>query len=346
MKRTILIFAISLTIGALRAQTFNSQFSDIPRIDVHVHVNSNYRSLVEYLNLRSMVMEQCGADVAMWIDLSQGNVDTIRGVTKGRMLCSFSTYRPAVTGIEYYKKSDIDKLKEQGYIGYKLWYAPASRQGSKTLYKYIDNQAHEPAFTELERQDVLMTSLHIADPNGSFDLLKKSADSSAIKYWVFDPADFWCQISGFERVLNRHPNLRVIAAHGAWLMTQDAQLDYLRYLLDTYPNLNIDVAATFKFCNLPSYDNLRDFYIHYQDRILWGTDNMRVEIPGTVKKCIDWFRFLETDKVMNDLITADKKPMKGLGLPREVLEKIYYKNALRLYPQVLATSMKKLGYKI
>jgi hypothetical protein len=344
MKKTLLISVLSAIIGTMTAQTFKTQYPDIPRIDVHVHANSNSRNLAEYLTLRDMVKKQSGADIAMWINLSQGNMDTIRERTKGRMLCSFSTYRPAVTGIEYYKKADIDNLKKQGYLGYKLWYAPASRQMGEVHYKYIDNQALEPAFTELEKQDVLMTSLHIADPNGSFNIRLK--DSSSIKNWAFDPVDFWRQITGFERVLNRHPKLRVIAAHGAWLMTQDAQIDYLRYLLDTYPNLNIDVAATFKFCNLPSYENLRDFYLKYQDRIIWGTDNMRIDFPGTEKKCIDWFRFLETDLVMNDLITANKRPMKGLGLPREVLEKIYYRNALRLYPQSLTDCMRKLGYKV
>jgi len=35
----------------------------------------------------------------------------------------------------------------------------------------------------------------------------------------------------------------------------------------------------------------------------------------------------------------------GLALPREVLEKIYYKNAARLYPKV-ADVLKKRGYVI
>jgi hypothetical protein len=341
MKRTLLILAVSLIMGTMMAQTFKTLYSDIPRIDVHIHINSkDYRSMSEYLNLRDNLNKQCGADVAMWINLSQGNVDTILNASKGRMLCSFSTYRPAVTGIDYYKKADIDKLKKQGYLGYKLWYAPASRQKGEVIYKYIDDQALEPAFAALEKQDILMTSLHIADPNGPFDFRTK---------WAFDPVDYWRQITGFERVLNRHPKLRVIAAHGAWLMTQDAQLDYLRFLLDTYVNFNIDIAATFQYCNLSSYDNLRDFYLKYQDRILWGTDNTTslndTTMPGLLKKYTDWFRFLETDMVMNDLITANKKPMKGLGLPREVLEKIYFKNALRLYPQSLTESLKKLGYK-
>jgi predicted TIM-barrel fold metal-dependent hydrolase len=146
-------------------------------------------------------------------------------------------------------------------------------------------------------------------------------------------------------VLHRHPGLKVIAAHGAWLMTQDAQLDYLRYLLATYPNFNIDVAATFQYSNLPSYDNLRDFYVSQQDRIVWGADNVAALTDKTEngfrKKYIDWFRFLETDELLADVTTANKKPMRGLGLPREVLEKIYFRNALRLYPPAVATAFQR-----
>jgi predicted TIM-barrel fold metal-dependent hydrolase len=38
-------------------------------------------------------------------------------------------------------------------------------------------------------------------------------------------------------------------------------------------------------------------------------------------------------------------PTRGLALPREVLEKIYYRNALRVYPR-LREAFLKLGYTV
>jgi len=43
------------------------------------------------------------------------------------------------------------------------------------------------------------------------------------------------------------------------------------------------------------------------------------------------FRILETDEIVQGGFFGDT-PTKGLDLPRDVLEKIYYKNASRLYP--------------
>jgi hypothetical protein len=320
-----------------------TKYPDIPRIDTHIHFKDTVLDrLPNYLNLRDTVMQRCRADIAMWVNLEQRDPSAVLKGTGGRMLSAFSTFRPAQVSIEHYKEKDIQNLYKQGYIGYKLWYAPYSRQGKQPVkYKYIDDPAHDKAFAELERQGVLLTSLHIADPNGPFEWRTR---------WANDPVDYWRQIIGLERVLSRHPKLKVVMAHGAWLMTQDAQLDYLRYLLETYPNMNIDLSATLQYCNLQSYDNLRDFILAYQDRITWGYDFTSVPDNGNydymANSLINWFRFLETADVFGESISNNKKPLKGLALPKSVLEKIYYKNALRIYPSVLKESMEKLGYKV
>ena len=141
-------------------------------------------------------------------------------------------------------------------------------------------------------------------------------------------------------VLQRHPNLKVVAAHGSWLVCQDAQIDYLRFLLSTFPNFNVDLAATFQYFNMVNYDNLRDFMIEYADRILFGTDMGQLETAEETQNraaaYMRCFQILESDKMVDGSFFG-REPIRGLNLPREVLEKIYYKNALRLYPQMSAS---------
>jgi hypothetical protein len=338
MKISLLLaLALGALPASLPAQTFQTRYPDIPRIDAHMHVAAKDReSPAAYLALRQAVKQHCGADLALWINVTQADLGFLTSATEGRMLGCFSTYYPAVKGFEHHRPEDLARFQQAGYLGYKVWYGPSARQGEGVRYPYLDDPALEPAWRDLEAADVLLTSLHVADPNGPFDFRTK---------WAADPVDYWRQISAFERVLHRHPRLRVVAAHGVWLMTQNAQLDYLRYLLATYPNLNIDIAATFQYSNLPSYDNLRDFYLGHQDRIVWGSDNVAALTEKTAtsfrKKYVDWFRFLETDEVLSDVTTANKQPMRGLGLPREVLERIYYRNALRLYPPAVAAALQR-----
>ena len=74
----------------------------------------------------------------------------------------------------------------------------------------------------------------------------------------------------------------------------------------------------------------RAFLIKYQDRVLMGKDTWAVnEFPT-------YFRMLETDDEYFDYYRKRHAfwKMYGLGLPDDVLKKIYYKNALRLIPKI------------
>ena len=74
--------------------------------------------------------------------------------------------------------------------------------------------------------------------------------------------------------------------------------------------------------------NARAFFIKYQDRILFGKDSWQPsEFPT-------YFRVLESN---DEYFPYYKKyhafwAMYGMGLPDEVLQKVYYQNALRLIP--------------
>jgi predicted TIM-barrel fold metal-dependent hydrolase len=77
----------------------------------------------------------------------------------------------------------------------------------------------------------------------------------------------------------------------------------------------------------------REFFIKYQDRILFGKDSWNPEEYHT------YFRVLETN---DEYFPYYKKyhaywKMYGLGLPDEVLKKVYYKNALRIIPNLDAS---------
>lgn len=118
-------------------------------------------------------------------------------------------------------------------------------------------------------------------------------------------------------------------------------------MLSTYPNFHVDLAATFQYFHLVDHANLRDFLIEYADRILYGSDvsNIRQEeqISNTINRYTRTFCMLETDEMVEGGFFG-MNPAKGLNLPKDVLEKIYYKNALKLYPG-LAKRMAELGYK-
>jgi len=317
-----------------------SQYTDIPRIDVHTHTGNYYPGIRNYLTLREAMLSQNKIDLAMLINLdAEQAIDSISEVSKGRIMTCISDFKPN-RGLTH-TPEDIASSLGKGYIGYKIWHGPYERvlEKGEDGIKYVDDPAHEPIWVAMEKAGLPGASIHIADPNGPFGNRGK---------WAADPVEFWRQIMGLERVLNRHPDMVVIAAHCAWLICQDAQIDYLRYMLSTYPNFYVDLAATFQYFYLVDHANLRDFLIEYADRILYGSDisNIRQEgqINNTINRYTRTFRMLETDEMVEGGFFG-MNPAKGLNLPKEVLEKIYYKNALRLYPG-LAKRMAELGYKL
>jgi predicted TIM-barrel fold metal-dependent hydrolase len=323
---------------------FRSGYSDIPRIDVHTHVANDLTGIANYLELGEILLESHDIDLAIWINLGDRNepienIEAVMAAGKGRMLCGIADYS-AHDGLKYPPKV-LKGLQEQGFVGYKIWSGPWYRRLDKKEdgFPYIDDPAHEATFAEMERIGLLGASIHIADPNGPWN---ERTD------WLADPIEYWREISAWRKVLEKHPQLKVVAAHGNWLLCQDAQIDYLRNMLATFPNLNIDLAATFQYYHLVNRDNLRSFMIEWADRILFGTDIGRwkdkKESNNRAQQYARAFQILETgDTVKGGFFEGPD--IEGLELPKDVLEKIYYKNAMRLYPQV-KESLISLGYKV
>ncbi len=338
-----LVIFISLYPCFLSAQ-FKTNYADIPRIDVHMHVGSDPGAIAEYLNLRELLLDNNAIDFAMWINLGNHtsplvNLEKVLATSQGRVLSAIADYS-AHDGLRYPPDS-LKVFQKQGYVGYKIWSGPWYRSLDKKEdgFPYINDPAHEPTFAEMEKIGMLGTSIHVADPNGPWD--RRGA-------WLKDPIEYWAEITAWRDVLEKHPDLVTVMAHGNWLLCQDAQIDYLRNMLATFPNLHVDLAATFQYYDLVDRENLRAFMIEWADRLLFATDiGAWTDKDETIVQADNYvraFRILETsDKVKGGFFGENE--ISGLELPREVLEKIYYKNAMRLYPGV-RKQMLELGYSL
>ncbi|MEQ8552099.1 MAG: amidohydrolase family protein [Cyclobacteriaceae bacterium] len=339
------ILVIQFVGAALLAQAqFKTAYPDIPRIDVHSHIGDKNQSLSNYLELRELLFIETGIDLAMWINLGTRakpvvDITKVNSLSEGRVLSSIADYS-AHNGLEI----NPDSLKyflDLGYTGYKIWSGPWYRalENKEDGFPYIDDKAHINTFKMMEKIGMPGASIHVADPNGPWN--ERTA-------WLADPIEYWKEITAWRNLLERHPDLIVVSAHGNWLMCQDAQIDYLRNMLATFPNLNIDLAATFQYFRLVNTENLRAFMIEWADRILYGTDISEWEGDQLTDKrkqqYIRTFQILETDNFVEGGF-FDGLPIKGLKLPKEVLAKIYYQNALRIYPG-LAQQYENLGYQV
>lgn len=139
-------------------------------------------------------------------------------------------------------------------------------------------------------------------------------------------ASFEQTMSEMWNVFRKHPKTTFIAAHLAWLGND---LGRLGKLLDEMPNVYTEMGAVlYELGRQPRA--ARAFLIKYQDRVLMGKDIWNADEYAA------YFRVLETEDEYFDYYRKRHAfwKMYGLGLPDDVLKKIYYKNALKIIPGI------------
>ena len=127
-------------------------------------------------------------------------------------------------------------------------------------------------------------------------------------------------------IFRRHADTHFINAHFGWMAND---LGRLGALLDALPNVSVEFGAVIaELGRQPRF--ARDWFIRYQDRILFGKDSWRPEEYAT------YFRLLESDDEYFPYFRRRHAFWRiyGLDLPDEVLRKVYYENALRLLPGI------------
>ncbi|MDQ1120023.1 MULTISPECIES: amidohydrolase family protein [Pseudoxanthomonas] len=141
-------------------------------------------------------------------------------------------------------------------------------------------------------------------------------------------------VAARDRFVAAHPRLRFVGAHMASL---EYDVDVLAKFLDTHPNATVDLAARMsqvQYQSLRDPAKVRDFFVRYQDRLLYGTDLTQAPDadPAAFRAeahamwTSDW-KYLATGESQRiDMLKAD---VPGLALPRAVIDRIYYANALR-----------------
>ncbi|MBO5497865.1 MAG: amidohydrolase family protein [Bacteroidales bacterium] len=169
---------------------------------------------------------------------------------------------------------------------------------------------------------------HIGDPVWMYEDIDEHNDGymNASK-WKIDMSqpgilDLYELVATMEETCVKNPQTTFIACH---FMNIGHDYDYLGQVLDRHPNLYIDNSAR----HLESSATPRatkKFYEKYADRIVFGTDNN----PSPTMYRLQW-RILESeDEHFYSPSQTYHWPLHGIGLEKDVLEKIYRINAQKI----------------
>jgi predicted TIM-barrel fold metal-dependent hydrolase len=132
-----------------------------------------------------------------------------------------------------------------------------------------------------------------------------------------------------DNLFRRNPKTTFVAAHMGWHAND---LGRLGKMLTEMPNVYVDVGAVlYDIGRQPRVAH--DFFVKFQDRILFGKDAYQPE------EYPYYWRVFETNDDYFDYYRGYHAFWKlyGIGLPDEVLKKVYYKNALTITPRLPQT---------
>ncbi len=205
----------------------------------------------------------------------------------------------------------------------KLWFAPRIYPRFEGLH--LDAPLLDPVF-EAIAEHRLNVLVHIADPDLWF--VQKYADVATYG----TKGDQYPQL---EARLAQYPTVRFLAAH---LGGHPEDLDHLGRLLERYPNLSLDTSATRwmvrELGRQP--DAARAFFTRYAGRVLFGTDQVVRDESEPERYAVRYWihqMFWETDLVcelpIDDPDVVGTPMLRGINLPADVLERIYWETGVR-----------------
>ncbi len=176
--------------------------------------------------------------------------------------------------------------------------------------------------------------IHVADPVAFFwpmdEYNERWEELQAHPDWHFPSPPY----PSFESILNGLANL--VAANpgttfiGAHVGCYAENLAWVGALMDRCPNFYVDIGARIPELGRQPY-TARLFFIEHADRILFGTD-----LGPDLDSYRLYYRFLETDDEYFNHDTVDppgqgRWSIYGLYLPDDVLRKVYFDNAARIF---------------
>jgi hypothetical protein len=326
-----------------------SDFKSIQKIDAHVHIRTLDTSFVHQAKKDNFRLLSIVVDEDPGIQVQQRDAIYQKKLFPGEV--SFATTF-SVKNFEdpRWRKETISDLKKsfsEGAIAVKVYKNIGMELKDKAgNFVMIDNPKFDPVLDFLTKRHIPVIG-HLGEPKNCWlpmDQMTMNQDkryySRHPEYYMYLHPEFPSyqdQINARDRMLEKHPNLRFIGAH---LGSLEWDTDELAKRLDRFPNMAVDMAArvsNLQYLTMKDWQKVHDFFMKYQDRLIYGTDRIAdgtkkaAEVESFVHTAWlkDWQFFCTNDKMNSTSFEGD---FKGLRLPKEVIDKIYRKNAEKWFP--------------
>lgn len=325
-------------------------FLTVPKIDVHFHYDTpdeRYLFLADSLNFRLVSPNvDAGRSISDQLDITRE--------LRKRYPDKFAFF--GTFGVDHYGSEDfaeriisrIDTCMAAGAAGIKIWknIGMTLKDGNGNFIM-ADDPVFAPVFSYMEAKNIRLLA-HLGEPRNCWLPLEEMTLDNDRSYFRNNPKyhmylhpeapSYEDQIAARDNLLKRYPGIIFTGAH---LGSQEWSIDEVSKNLDRFPAYDVEFSARIghlQYQAISEPGKVRDFIIKYQDRIMYGTDvgvsarntDYAVTAESLKKRWYEQFLWLATDAevVVADL---DDRAVKGLQLPKEVIDKIYFTNAEKFF---------------
>jgi predicted TIM-barrel fold metal-dependent hydrolase len=253
--------------------------------------------------------------------------------------------RVAESGYANWQADELARAKQAGAVGVKIL---------KLLGLYLRTEITEGRLIPIDdpRFDPMWEAagalgmpvfIHTGDPDAFFtpidernerwEELANHPDWSVTRQDYPPKAEL---LAARNRVIARHPKTVFVCHH---IANHPENLEEVSGWMERFPNLWVETGARLgELGRQPR--GARRFIERYQDRVMFGTDATpnaesypQQDLKPAMYRC--YFRFFETLDEYFDYSPAEIPPqgrwrIYGIGLPDDILRKVYHANAVRL----------------
>lgn len=346
----LLVFLVFISCQPRPQFYTEADYFKVPKIDAHVHISTTDASVQKHClqeNLKLITINvNSSRDVNQQRDTAVVLVKKYPEWVFYVATFTFDTAKWNGPDWEHQTIAELENNISGGAVGVKLWknigMTERDRAGNFVM---VSNSRFDPVISFIEKKGLPLTG-HFGEPKNCWMPLDSMTVNNDKSYFERNPhyhmylhpeyPSYQDQLDARDSLLEKHPNLKFIGCH---LGSEEWSVDQVARTLDRFPNMAVDLAA--RICHLQhqsakNKEKVRNFLINYQDRIIYGTDmgysGNRIDssfYAGLLKTRLkDWNYFTgEMEMESRDV----NGTFTGLHLPKEVVDKIFYQNAVKWY---------------
>ena len=331
----------------------SGDFENAPKTDAHFHYNVSDNTVLKYAASINMHILTVNVDGGGGFDDQFMFAKSLKKKYPDKIdfIGTFS-----VNGFGSDRFADeiiaqIEKCLKAGAKGIKIWKNIGMVLKDRTgRYVMADDAAFAPVFSYLEKKRIPLVA-HLGEPLNCWLPYEKMTMEGDLNYYKSNPQyhmyqhpeapSYQEQISARDNLLNKYPKLKHTGAH---IGSLEWNLDEVSNRFDRYKYFTVDLSARMGHVQLQTIENrekVRYFFIKYQDRITYGSDTGLGNVYNLEQRCKAFYNtwrthwlFLATDEMIPaekfNMVNAPEK-IAGLRLPKKVVDKIFSKNAKKIF---------------